>query len=172
MLLYCRYKELERVTKHENTLLLFPSADAVDLNDYLESLENPYDRNYNIILLDGTWLMARGIFFKNLYLQKLKQVRELFYIYNDNVNISRLAHISQSFVICVDILHFKISSNISIIWTYFHYSSWIGSDNNYEINYIKSSRGNIYTKGIVISEVKLENYLYRDDDERRKRGNC
>lgn len=70
-----RYPDLRKIMDDdENTLLLFPGEKAIDLNDYVNSLSAPNNTNFHIVLLDGTWLLAKGLYFKNTYLHKLKQV--------------------------------------------------------------------------------------------------
>ena len=58
-----------------NTFLLYPDKDAVPI----ESLST--DKSYNIIVLDGTWLQARGIYSKNKFLQSMKKVYICSYYY-------------------------------------------------------------------------------------------
>ena len=68
---YNRYPQLRTVYEASNTVLLYPGPDAQDIQDVVR--ENGPGK-YNIILLDGTWAQARGIFLQNLCLQKLKKV--------------------------------------------------------------------------------------------------
>ena len=68
---YNRYPQLRTVYEASNTVLLYPGPDAQDIQDVVQ--ENGPGK-YNIILLDGTWAQARGIFLQNLCLQKLKKV--------------------------------------------------------------------------------------------------
>ena len=63
-----RYPELMTVLESPNTLLLYPGDDAVDIVDL------PAGIPYNLLLLDGTWAQAKGIYTQNPALRKLKKV--------------------------------------------------------------------------------------------------
>ena len=64
-----------------NTILMYPSEQADDLNDFIKEHrvqeKVKQGQRFNLILLDGTWFQARGIYCRHLYLQKLKQVSDL-----------------------------------------------------------------------------------------------
>ncbi|XP_033099899.1 DTW domain-containing protein 2-like [Anneissia japonica] len=67
-----RYTELASICSDENSLLLFPGADAVDIE------EIPVGNgmaHYNLILLDGTWPQAKGLYAKNKMLHSIKKVQ-------------------------------------------------------------------------------------------------
>ncbi|XP_067931871.1 tRNA-uridine aminocarboxypropyltransferase 2-like [Watersipora subatra] len=64
-----RYPLLEEVVGAPNTVLLYPDSSAVPINTL------PTDKPYNLIVLDGTWLQARGIYGKNSFLQQMKKVK-------------------------------------------------------------------------------------------------
>jgi hypothetical protein len=89
-----KYPQLEQVYGSENTYVFYPSDVAIGLNDFKRNIdettkltmmsnqENKYiDQNnevvFNIILLDGTWAQASGIYWTNTQLHNLKQVRTL-----------------------------------------------------------------------------------------------
>lgn len=67
------HKELEDILKSENTLLLYPSRDAISLSDFV------YDCNHNVshnlIIIDGTWPQAKAIYAGNKALHRLKPVK-------------------------------------------------------------------------------------------------
>ncbi|ELT93859.1 hypothetical protein CAPTEDRAFT_180007 [Capitella teleta] len=68
-----RYPELESVIANPNTILVFPGPKALDLNDYAETCRS--DQNVNLIMLDGTWAQAKGIYNKSPFLHHLTQVQ-------------------------------------------------------------------------------------------------
>lgn len=62
---------------------MYPSNQAIDLKDYIkeQQVREKVEQGgrYNLILLDGTWFQARGIYCRNPYLQQLQQVRAGFF---------------------------------------------------------------------------------------------
>lgn len=54
----------------KNTLLLYPSKDSIPMDDL-----DPSDGPFNLILLDGTWPQAKGIYATSPLLHKMRQVR-------------------------------------------------------------------------------------------------
>lgn len=64
-----RFPELISVFDSSNTLLLYPGEDAVDIS---EIATGP---SYNLVLLDGTWAQAKGIYSQNSALKALKKVQ-------------------------------------------------------------------------------------------------
>lgn len=50
------------------TLLLYPGEDAVDITAL------PTDTSYTLVILDGTWAQAKGIYSQNAILKTLKKV--------------------------------------------------------------------------------------------------
>lgn len=50
------------------TFVLYPSADAVDVEDLSTQ------SGYNLIVIDGTWNQARSLYFANKELHSLKKV--------------------------------------------------------------------------------------------------
>jgi DTW domain-containing protein YfiP len=81
-----KFPELEKVFKSENTFLVYPSersisvSELADLIKRKETTEQTVDCNetddvFNAIILDGTWHHAESIFFRDLQLQKLKQIK-------------------------------------------------------------------------------------------------
>lgn len=69
-----KHKVLSDILNEPNTLLLYPSPSAVDINKLVE--ENP-GQSYNIIIIDGTWPQAKAIYTGSPDLHKLKQVKLL-----------------------------------------------------------------------------------------------
>ncbi|XP_013394746.1 DTW domain-containing protein 2 isoform X2 [Lingula anatina] len=67
-----KYPELEQVISSPNTLLLFPGPNAVDIKDI-----EPRDGSvaYNLLLIDGTWTQAKGMYRHNEIFQNLRQVQ-------------------------------------------------------------------------------------------------
>nr|XP_049702527.1 tRNA-uridine aminocarboxypropyltransferase 2-like [Helicoverpa armigera] len=65
-----RHENLETLLKQPNTLLLYPSKNAIDIRD----LENDTDC-YNLVLIDGTWPQAKAIYASCPILHNLKQVK-------------------------------------------------------------------------------------------------
>ncbi|CAE1286127.1 DTW domain-containing protein 2 [Acanthosepion pharaonis] len=59
-----KYPELASVMKAPNTILLYPGVDAIDICD-LSHLPDGQDIGYNLVLLDGTWAQARGLYHQN-----------------------------------------------------------------------------------------------------------
>ncbi len=66
-------------------MVLYPSPTAITLDQYRDIIDNKPtetendsskndDRIFNVILIDGTWDQASGIYHTNKDLQKLKQV--------------------------------------------------------------------------------------------------
>ncbi|XP_070543356.1 tRNA-uridine aminocarboxypropyltransferase 2-like [Ptychodera flava] len=66
-----RHALLDKITSYPNTLLLFPGPGAVDL----QSIPLDSYPSYNLILIDGTWPQARGIYSNNRFLHRPKQVK-------------------------------------------------------------------------------------------------
>jgi DTW domain-containing protein YfiP len=82
---------LEEVYNNENTFVLFPSQTAVELENFAtmirdsehstavnELLPNRNKNNsliFHVIVIDGTWSQASGIYYTNKELQSMKQVR-------------------------------------------------------------------------------------------------
>lgn len=56
--------------KAKNTVLLYPSKDSIPMEDL-----DPSDGPFNLILLDGTWPQAKGIYATSPLLHKMRQVR-------------------------------------------------------------------------------------------------
>lgn len=71
-----RFSRLEPALKEiltaPNTLLLYPSNDAIPIEDIPRN-EGPF----NIVLLDGTWQQAKAIYTGNNTLHQLRQVKLL-----------------------------------------------------------------------------------------------
>lgn len=56
-----------------NTILLYPSNNAVPLENIKEQLQN--FEYYNLVLIDGTWPQAKSIYASSPQLQQLRQVK-------------------------------------------------------------------------------------------------
>ncbi|XP_013183868.2 tRNA-uridine aminocarboxypropyltransferase 2 [Amyelois transitella] len=67
-----RHEYLEDIINQPNTLLLYPSKTAVDIKCLENNLES-----YNLILIDGTWPQAKGIYASSPSLHNIKQVKLL-----------------------------------------------------------------------------------------------
>ncbi|XP_063908579.1 tRNA-uridine aminocarboxypropyltransferase 2 [Zophobas morio] len=68
-----RHRDLETILQEPNTILLYPSPDAVDLKSLLQN--NNAETSFNLVLIDGTWPQAKAIFSSNPILHKIKQVK-------------------------------------------------------------------------------------------------
>ena len=64
-----RHPDLATMFQLPNTLLLYPGPDAVDIREL-----PPLDDGYNLILLDGTWTQAKGMYVNNELLHVPKKV--------------------------------------------------------------------------------------------------
>ena len=69
--LHDRHPQLGAAYEASNTVLLYPGPDAQNIEDLVRE-QGP--GGYNIVLLDGTWAQARGMYLQNHCLQKLKKV--------------------------------------------------------------------------------------------------
>lgn len=61
---------LESILNAKNTLLLYPSKDSIPM-EQLDPDEGPF----NLILLDGTWPQAKGMYAASPLLHNMRQVR-------------------------------------------------------------------------------------------------
>ncbi|XP_031625638.1 DTW domain-containing protein 2 [Contarinia nasturtii] len=61
---------LDSIMTAKNTLLLYPSKNSIPMEE-LDASDGPF----NLILLDGTWPQAKGIYATSPLLQKMRQVR-------------------------------------------------------------------------------------------------
>ncbi|CAH0559541.1 unnamed protein product [Brassicogethes aeneus] len=68
-----KHNELSDILKQDNTILLYPSPNAVDLNTLTEN----ETKSYNIIIIDGTWPQAKAIYTGSPDLHNIKQVKLL-----------------------------------------------------------------------------------------------
>ncbi|XP_022914463.2 tRNA-uridine aminocarboxypropyltransferase 2 isoform X1 [Onthophagus taurus] len=66
-------EDLKNILEHANTLLLYPSPQAIDITkiNLKENVLNPF----NIIVIDGTWPQAKAIYASNPKLHTLKQIK-------------------------------------------------------------------------------------------------
>ncbi|KAL5004161.1 hypothetical protein ScPMuIL_017617 [Solemya velum] len=67
-----RFPEIATVLQSPNTILLYPGDDAVDISE-LPSLEG--DAFYTLVLLDGTWQQAKGIYTQNAMVKWPQKVK-------------------------------------------------------------------------------------------------
>ncbi|KAI1296755.1 tRNA-uridine aminocarboxypropyltransferase 2 [Halotydeus destructor] len=63
-----RFPVLKDLLADKKTLLLFPSTNAVQLDDV------PPNEEYNVLLLDGTWSQARSMYFNSPELHDVQKV--------------------------------------------------------------------------------------------------
>ncbi|XP_071586593.1 tRNA-uridine aminocarboxypropyltransferase 2 isoform X2 [Heliangelus exortis] len=66
-----RYPELATVCRNPNTLILYPGAEATNLEEVVVVSSNPSV----MIIIDGTWSQAKDIFYKNSLFRLPKQVQ-------------------------------------------------------------------------------------------------
>ncbi|KAK0082784.1 hypothetical protein PV325_009844 [Microctonus aethiopoides] len=62
------------ILNDENTILLYPSANAIDINE-LPKVGINGQESYNLVLLDGTWPQAKAIYHSSLSLGFLKSCK-------------------------------------------------------------------------------------------------
>jgi DTW domain-containing protein YfiP len=88
-----RYPELAEVYSNPNTYVLYPSQTAISLQEFRDLIDNKEkeehtpnngldetttdERMFHVILIDGTWAQASGIYYTNYDLHKLKQVNKI-----------------------------------------------------------------------------------------------
>ncbi|XP_065406436.1 tRNA-uridine aminocarboxypropyltransferase 2 isoform X2 [Chrysemys picta bellii] len=66
-----RYPELAAVCRNSSTLILYPGAEAANLEELALIFPSPS----TIIIIDGTWSQAKDIFYKNSLFRLPKQVQ-------------------------------------------------------------------------------------------------
>ncbi|KAM4050097.1 tRNA-uridine aminocarboxypropyltransferase 2 isoform 1-T1 [Anomaloglossus baeobatrachus] len=67
-----RYPELAAICRKPGTFILYPGAEAANLEELsLEDNHHPY----SLIIIDGTWSQAKDIFYKNSLFRLPKQVQ-------------------------------------------------------------------------------------------------
>ncbi|XP_047140055.1 tRNA-uridine aminocarboxypropyltransferase 2 isoform X1 [Hydra vulgaris] len=66
-----KFPEVHDVLDRPNTILLFPSKDAISIEEYLVDNELA---DINLFVVDGTWKEAKGIYFNFPKLHHLKKV--------------------------------------------------------------------------------------------------
>ncbi len=69
--LFCRNARIKEMCEADNSVLLYPAPDAQDIDDVVRERGTG---DYNIVLLDGTWAQARGMYLQNQCLQQMKKV--------------------------------------------------------------------------------------------------
>lgn len=65
-----RDTDLEQILQDPKTLLMYPSNDAIPLEE-LDPTEGPF----TIVLIDGTWSQAKSMYASSLLLKNMKQVK-------------------------------------------------------------------------------------------------
>ncbi|XP_067008432.1 tRNA-uridine aminocarboxypropyltransferase 2 [Anabrus simplex] len=68
-----RHDGLEEILKSPNSVLLYPSKDAVEIQNL--PLVSEIIEPYNLIIIDGTWPQAKAIYHSTTMLHHLKQVK-------------------------------------------------------------------------------------------------
>ncbi|XP_065200680.1 tRNA-uridine aminocarboxypropyltransferase 2 [Planococcus citri] len=69
-----RHTELPDILSSPNTLLLYPSLKAVDVES-LPKVDESSNFQYTLVIIDGTWAQAKTIYNKSTSLHSLKQVK-------------------------------------------------------------------------------------------------
>jgi len=67
-----KFPDLHKICSLKDTILLYPSADAISIEDYLKETEV---KDVNMVVLDGTWREAKSIYFNNTLFHGLKKVK-------------------------------------------------------------------------------------------------
>lgn len=70
-------EEVTAILNASNSILLYPSSSAISL-EYLKEQEEFGEyrqRNYNLVLIDGTWPQAKSIYASSPQLQRMRQVK-------------------------------------------------------------------------------------------------
>ena len=73
--IFLRHEGLDEILSAPNSLLLYPTKDAIDLDDLAR--DSTFS-SYNLILLDGTWPQSKTIYHSSEKLHKIQQVRIIF----------------------------------------------------------------------------------------------
>jgi len=69
---------LHEICQLENTVVLYPSPDAVSIEEYLNERSQRQqlpEQDVNMIVLDGTWREAKSIYFNNKFLHDIRKVK-------------------------------------------------------------------------------------------------
>ncbi|XP_058792988.1 tRNA-uridine aminocarboxypropyltransferase 2 [Phymastichus coffea] len=69
-----KFSELIEILNDPNTILLYPSVDAVPL-DELTMVGSNGQKPYNLVLLDGTWPQAKAMYTSNPLLGKIRSCK-------------------------------------------------------------------------------------------------
>ncbi|KAJ8932939.1 hypothetical protein NQ314_014318 [Rhamnusium bicolor] len=69
-----RYDQLNDILSAPNTLLLYPSPSAIDINEVAIESDN---NSYNIVIIDGTWPQAKAIYTSSPMLHSIRQIKLL-----------------------------------------------------------------------------------------------
>lgn len=65
-----KIEQLEEICNLPNTFLLYPSPNAVGIENIVSTNDN-----YNLIVIDGTWPQAKAIYVRNSFLNSIKAVK-------------------------------------------------------------------------------------------------
>lgn len=68
-----RHDGLDEILKSPNTILLYPSKEAVELEKLIHQTETY--KTYNLVIIDGTWPQAKAIYHASPMLHQLTQVK-------------------------------------------------------------------------------------------------
>uniref|UniRef100_A0A7N4PVM6 tRNA-uridine aminocarboxypropyltransferase n=1 Tax=Sarcophilus harrisii TaxID=9305 RepID=A0A7N4PVM6_SARHA len=68
----CRDPELSAICRNPGTLILYPGAEAINLEELISNSPNHLS---TIIIIDGTWSQAKDIFYKNSLFRLPRQVQ-------------------------------------------------------------------------------------------------
>lgn len=68
-----RYPDLQDILRDPKTLLLFPGDDATDVQE----IASDRVTQHNLVVLDGTWSQARGMYANNKLLKIPRKVHSL-----------------------------------------------------------------------------------------------
>lgn len=65
-----RHENLENILTQPNTILLYPSKAAIDIQELDKDMSS-----YNLVIIDGTWPQAKAIYASSPILHNIKQVK-------------------------------------------------------------------------------------------------
>jgi DTW domain-containing protein YfiP len=79
-----KYPQLESVYSNPNSVVLYPSEESIPIDEYQKIILQKRQNNdqsdanelyHHVIIIDGTWPQASGIYHTNEELRRLKQVK-------------------------------------------------------------------------------------------------
>ncbi len=71
-----RHADLNEILNSPDTILLYPTANAIDLK-LLPKVNEDSPFRYTLVIIDGTWPQAKTMFNKSTALHSLKQVQPI-----------------------------------------------------------------------------------------------